>query len=331
MGVVADGVEGGLQDAVLPRLGVLGHEEDVALTVDADLLDELVEASGVGKVDVGVGLDAVTVATADGELVPVGGEGGDLAILFPVAEAVEFERVDELAVDGEEVVDEDAMVFVADAVEVPEGVVEDDEDGGDLVQLREHGGELGGVTGGGAVFDRGSCEGFEAGHPVGAGCAGQVVNAEVEGGSSVGDGPLERDGDVAGGGERTEEERGLDAVVVGDGDEGGGLELVFDLVAFEVEGEARGEGRGPVAEGVVGVDAGSAMAEPFQETHDGLNGLPVGGELGDEVEGLVGLVGMAVEGYAGDKVLGCVGFTPQVRDTRLAHRGLPMLLLLFAL
>ena len=106
----------------------------------------------------------------------------------------------------------------------------------------------------------------------------------MEGGGSVGDGPLERDGDVAGGGERTEEERGLDAVVVGDGDERGGVELVFDLGAFEIEGAAGGEGRGPVAEGVVGGDAGAGVAEALEEAHDGLNGLPVGGELGDEVE-----------------------------------------------
>ena len=76
--------------------------------------------------------------------------------------------------------------------------------------------------------------------------------------AAVGDGPLDGDGDVAGGGDGAEEERGLDGVVVGDGDEARQLELVFDLGALEIEGEARGEGRGPVAAGVVGVDAGAA-------------------------------------------------------------------------
>ena len=60
--VVADGGEGGLQDAVLPGLGVLGHEEDVALALDPDLMDEAGEAGGVGEVDVGIGFDAVAVA-----------------------------------------------------------------------------------------------------------------------------------------------------------------------------------------------------------------------------------------------------------------------------
>ena len=135
--MVADGGEGGLEDAVLPGLGVLGHEEDVALALAADLVDEGVEAGGVGEVEVGVGLDAVAVAAGDDELVPLAGEVGYFAVLFPVAEAVELEGVDELAVGGEEVVDEDAVVVVADAVEVPEGVVEDDEDVGELVQLGE--------------------------------------------------------------------------------------------------------------------------------------------------------------------------------------------------
>ncbi len=113
---------------------------------------------------------------------------------------------------------------------------------------------------------------FEAGHPVGAGGAGEVVDAEVEGGVGVGDGPLDGDGDVAGGGDGAEEQRGLDGVVVGEGDEAGELEVVFDLGALEVEGEARGEGWGPVAAGVVGADAGVVEGTGFEPAHDGLEG-----------------------------------------------------------
>ena len=89
LGVVADGVDGGLQDAVLPRLGVLRHEEHVALLLAADLVDELSEASGVGQVDVGVGLHAVAVAAGDEQHVPFLGQAADGAVLIPVAQAVQ--------------------------------------------------------------------------------------------------------------------------------------------------------------------------------------------------------------------------------------------------
>ena len=139
--------------------------------------------------------------------------------------------------------------------------------------------------------------------------------------SAYGDGPLDGDGDVAGGGDGAEEQRGLDGVVVGDGDEAGELEEVLDLGALEVEGEARGEGRGPVAAGVVGADAGVVEGTGFEPAHDGLEGAPVGGELGDEVEGLLGLAGVGVEGDAGGKALGGVGFAPEIGDAGAAERG----------
>ena len=50
-----------------------------------------------------------TVAAREDELVPLLGESADGGVLIPVAEAVELEGVDVLAVGGEEVVDEDAV------------------------------------------------------------------------------------------------------------------------------------------------------------------------------------------------------------------------------
>lgn len=181
MGVVADGVEGGLEDAVLPGLDVLGHEEDVRGALAADFVDEAGEGGGAGEIDVGVGLDAVSIAAGDGEHVPTAGEGGDVTVFFPVAEAVEFEGVEELAEAGEEVVDEDVVAGFADAVEVPEWVVEDDEDAGEVVEGGEEIGEDGvAVEAGGEVVGGGGGEGGEAGRPGGGIGGREVVDAEVE-------------------------------------------------------------------------------------------------------------------------------------------------------
>jgi hypothetical protein len=64
----------------------------------ANLMDELIEAGGVGQVDVGVGLDAVAVAAGDQQHVPALGQAADSAILFPVAQAVELESVEVRAI-----------------------------------------------------------------------------------------------------------------------------------------------------------------------------------------------------------------------------------------
>ena len=100
-------------------------------------MDELGEVEGVSQVQIRVWLDAVTIASADDELVPALAEVGDFAVLVPVAQAVELEGVAELAVKREEVVDEEAVLFFAYAVEIPERVVEDDEDAGSVVELGE--------------------------------------------------------------------------------------------------------------------------------------------------------------------------------------------------
>ena len=80
----------------------------------------------------------MAIATRNQQHVPLFGQPPDASVLVPVAQAVEFEGVAELAVDGEEVVDQELVPGGADAVEVPEGVVEDDEDVGQGVEFGEH-------------------------------------------------------------------------------------------------------------------------------------------------------------------------------------------------
>lgn len=132
------------------------------------------------------------------------------------------------------------------------------------------------------------------------------------------DGPLGGDGDFGGEGDGAEEIGGADVVVVGEGDEGGEVE-VGDLGGFEGEGGGGVEGWGPIAAGVVGMDAGEADAAALEETHDGLEEGPVGGKLGEEVEGFAGLVGVGVEGDAGGEGVGGFRLAPEEGGAGEAH------------
>jgi hypothetical protein len=136
--IVAYSVERGLQDAVLPRLGIVGHVEDMTLTVATNLVDKLREAGSASEIDVCVGLDAVTVAARDDKLIPLARKRGGITVLLPVAQSVKLQRMDVLPVDGEELVDEDVVTLTTDAVEVPDGMVEDDEDLGEFVKLSKN-------------------------------------------------------------------------------------------------------------------------------------------------------------------------------------------------
>jgi hypothetical protein len=97
LGIVAHRVDGRLQNAVLPRLGVLRHEEHVALLLAANLVHELGKAGRVGQVDVGVRLHAVTVAAGDEQHVPLLRQLPRGAVLIPVAQAVQLQRVQKRA------------------------------------------------------------------------------------------------------------------------------------------------------------------------------------------------------------------------------------------
>ena len=260
----------------------------------ADFVNEFVEAGGVGQIHVGVGLDAVAVATGDGDLVPLAREDRDGCIFLPGAETIELQRVDVLAVDGEELVDRHAMPVRADAVEVPKRVVEDEKHAWNLVELRKDLGQQLRV----AALDGKCRELGEALLPSCSGCAGQVMNAEMKGGRPEGHGPLQRDRDVAGGVERAQEHRRFDVVVVRDRDEGGELKLVLDLLLFEIEGKLRGQRRGPVALRILGADAGLLFGAVFGPAHDGQKPRPVLTHLGDEIQRLFRLIGVAVERHS---------------------------------
>src|ERR1700759_4093714 len=126
VGIVLGGIGGRAKGGVLSGLGVLRHVENVALTIASELVHELRKRGGAGKVDVRIRLGAVAVAARNDELIPLAGKRSGFTILFPVPQAVELKRVDELAIDGEELIHENIMAFAPDPVEVPDRMVEDD-------------------------------------------------------------------------------------------------------------------------------------------------------------------------------------------------------------
>ena len=188
--IVADDVKRRFKDAVLPRHCVRGHEVNVANAVTADFVDKVVKGGGMSQVGNGIGLDAMAITTADEELVPLLRKELRLSVFLPAAEAIQLDCMDEVIAGGEELVDACQMTIRADLVEVPDGVVEDDEDlrlgvelGQDLIDAREGGRRS---------------ELREGAHPLLCGVGGKVVDADVEFGVAIGHGPLDRDRDLSG-------------------------------------------------------------------------------------------------------------------------------------
>ena len=84
VGVVSDHIQRRLKNAVPPWLGILCHEEDVADTVAANLVNKLVKARRMRQVRICIGLNAMTVATADHKVVPLFRYRLSLTVLLPV-------------------------------------------------------------------------------------------------------------------------------------------------------------------------------------------------------------------------------------------------------
>ncbi len=300
LGEVGDGVQGGLEDALLPGAAVLIEEENVALAIAADLVDEVAEAGGVREVDAGAGFHAVAIAAGDEQVAGVAGEIDDGSILPRVTEAVELEGVDGGAGELEEAEHLATVGIGADPVQIPDGVIEDDEDTGEGVEVGEDGAQraVGGLCG----------VSFKARGPGESRGGGEVVDAEMEFGEAERHCPLERDGDAAGAGDGAQQLRGGDGVVVGEGDQGKEPEL-GDLAGLDGVCHAGDEGRTPVGAVEVELDlpeggAALVMAEDAGEAGDG------GEQLVDEGEGFKRLAGVAVEGDAAREGSGTISLVP---------------------
>ena len=302
--VVADHVQCRFENAVLPGHGIGRHEENVADAFAANFVDKFIEGGGVGEVGVGVGLDAVAVTTADEELVPLVGESLDLAILSPAAQAVQFHCMDEGGATGHELVDAEAMPIDTDLVQIPHGMVEDDQYVRYVMQVGENLLESGNGRGSSEV-----CEGL---HPGRRGCLGKIVYSEMKDRVAIRSCPFDCDWDTVRAG-RAQEQRCLDVVMIGDGDESRELQCVFNLAAFKIESELRRQRRGPIAGLVIEFES-EFPAVALAVRKDGTEDLVFASHVSKKIQGFPGQAGVAVKGDAGSEFSGSVSFTPGVRD-----------------
>src|SRR6266702_2033342 len=244
---VAYAIQRGVQDALLPRLGVLMHEENVAAAVYTNLVDEFAEGRCRREVDVGVGLHAVAVASADQQIAGLAGQLHDGAILTGIAQTVQLERVDPFSRDLQKTHHLAAVNTSADDMQVPDRMIEEDEHAGNFVEVLQD------VEQDGFVRTR-----RVAGKPAHPGVsvgAGKIVYADVKFGWAERQRPLHRDRDVPRAGDGAQQHGSFDGVVVGDGDKWLKTERL-DRAIFEVVGHLRQQGRTPMRADEVELEAG---------------------------------------------------------------------------
>ncbi|ACO32798.1 hypothetical protein ACP_2426 [Acidobacterium capsulatum ATCC 51196] len=229
--VIANGIQRGFEYAMLPGLGILRHEHHMAEAV-TNLVHKLSERGGVGQVHVGVRFAAVTVAAGDEQHVPLFGQLLHAAILVPVAQAVQFQCMNELAVRRQKVVNALLGFLAANQVKIPNRMIKNDQHVGQRVKSFEQLGQ--------AALIGVCCELVQRLYPGSALIAGQIVDTEVKcliaAERSC---PLDRNRDVARAGDRAQQQRGLNAVVVRNGYQSCQVELLLNLAAFQIKSQNR--------------------------------------------------------------------------------------------
>jgi len=304
IGVVANDIEQGLGDPHFVGLGVLRLEQHLAAPVSANLVDKLGEAFCVGQVHHGAGLAAVAVTTGDDELVPALGQLQDCLILFPAAQAAEFESVNVHAQIGEEPANSVGVARLPNVGQIPQRVVQYDQDVGVVVQAGKQLGQVFriwvGRKGGTERHDR-----FRLG-------AGQIVHAEMKDGIAKRNVPFHRRRNRARFGHDAKQQRRSDAVVVGKGNQAGKAQLLFDLLALQAEGSERRQGWSPVGFPEIQPNCTNRLGAPVLKSQCSPQRAVACGEFGNEVEALAREVGVAVQGNRGPVGLGGARFFPKV-------------------
>ena len=283
----------------------------MAAAFDADLFDEFSEAGSVREVDAGAGLHAVPVSAGDQEMAGFLSELEHGAVLAGVAETIQLQGVEGRAGQRQEAKHLVAVGVRANAMKVPDRVIEDDEHARKGMEVGENAAKL--------VLEGLFGVGGEPGGPGEGAGRGKIVDAEMELSAAEGDGPLERDRDAASAGNGAQELGGGDAVVVGKGDEGHKAKL-GDLTGLDRVSHAGDEGRTPVGASEVETDAvvetlPSIVGKDLTERGKG------GEQLVNEGKGLKRLTGVAVEGDAAREQSGEFALVPDARDRGLVVRG----------
>ena len=264
------------------------------------------EARRPRQIHVRIRLNPVPVASADQDLVPLARQRSNLAILIPVPQAIQLNRVAVLPIDREKVIDQEAVLLLSNAVEIPQRVVEHDQHAGKLVQLRQHVRQH--LRGTLAHRDR--RERLHPLHPLRTGRAGQVVNAKVKRSLPERHRPLHRHRNLPRRRKRPQQHRCTNVVVVGDRHHRCHLQLVLNLQPLQVERQPRSQRRSPVAARVVGPNPRGLEAALLAPTHQRLQHTPVGRQLRDKIQCLVRLIGVAMQRHSGCESLGGMRLAP---------------------
>ena len=210
-------------------------------------------------------------------------------VLIPVAQPVQFQRVQIIAVLLQELVDQELMFFLANQVEVPQRVVEDHQHIGILMQRAQNLGKS-------LVAGMGRIVGQRF-HPLRGPGAGQVVHAEVKRLLAIGSAPLHRNRNPPRARDRAQQHRRSDVVVVGNGDHRLQIQLL-DLAAFQVKGQPGRHRRRPVAGRVVDAQPVHPLRTPLQPRQQRAHHRVLVAEVGQKIQRFVGLVGVAVQRYS---------------------------------
>src|SRR5262245_31531117 len=127
LGNVPERVSRGLEDARREWFAVLRQYDAVGAATRTQFMREFSKVRRVREVDDAVRRGAVTIATTNDRKTEAFGEGQDPAILRPRTVAVQFERMNTIAVKPKEREERGVVPERANVGEIPEGMIEHDE------------------------------------------------------------------------------------------------------------------------------------------------------------------------------------------------------------
>ncbi len=227
----------------------------MALVFFPHFVNELGKVLRIGEAYNGAGCDSVSVAAADNGLIPFPGEFQDGVIFLTASQAAKFEGVHQVSELRHEIGECLDMLLPADSGEVPQRMIENDQDVGILIEgpKKIEQAFLRRVPGVAAQLNH---DGF------GAVCR-QIVNAQVQVGIQVRDGPFDRDWDFSRFFDDAQRQRRVDTVVICQRNHPGNSETTLDLVPLETKRSQGRERRRPIGPGKVHGDGGFGLGPLF--------------------------------------------------------------------
>ena len=110
---------------MLQGLCILRHKEDSAFSVISDLVGELIETIGVGKVDIRVWLQPMTIASGDEHNTPFLSQSNRFPVLCPIAQSIQLNCVDPCPVFAQKFLHQMNVQIFSNSIQIPHRVIED--------------------------------------------------------------------------------------------------------------------------------------------------------------------------------------------------------------